>query len=140
MLETIAITNQTADSAVVSKAFVVPSYATHATFVVNLTMTGTTPTFDFTIRGCDGFPPDDGNLFLLGAGWDGITQKTAATDSYTTIHIGPDIATDDTGSATASDSYGVGSPLPNVMAYTYTTTGSDDDEDYAGTITVYWRR
>ena len=141
LLETIAITNQTADSTAVSKYITVPPSARYATFVVNLTMTGTTPTFDFNIRGHLGAAsPDDADLFLLGAGWDGITQKTGATDTYTTVHIGPDIATDDTGSATASDAYGVGAPLPPILAYTYTTTGVDDDEDYSGTISVSFRR
>lgn len=140
-LETVAITNQTTASVAVSKAIPVPAWARYATFVVDLTAVGgTSPTFDFTVRGvnvADTNPPDDADLFVLGAGWDGITQKTAA--STTTIHIGPDITTDDSGSATADDAYGVGAPLPPFLVYTYTTSDSANDADYAATISVYFR-
>jgi hypothetical protein len=141
LVETIAIENQTANSTVVSKAVMVPGWAKYATVVVGaLTMAGTSPLFDFNVRGhSGGVAVDDGQLFLLGAGWDGITQKTAATASYTTIHIGPDITTDDSGSATASDAYGVGAILPPVLVYTYTTDGTTDDEDYAASIRVHFR-
>ena len=143
LLETIAITNQTANSTAVTKAIPVPAWANYATFVIdNLTMAGTSPLFDFTIQGVNtsiNEVPDDGDLFLLG-GWDGITQKTAATASNTTINIGPNIPTDDTGSATASDSYGVTAVLTPWIAYTYTTDGTTDDEDYAAVISVFWRK
>ncbi len=105
-------------------------------------MTGTTPLFDFIVRGhMGGVALDDtaGNLFQLGAGWDGITQKTGATASTTTINIGPGLTSDDSGSATASDAYTVESPLPPVLVYTYTTDGTTDDEDYAGTISIHFR-
>ena len=141
LCETIAITNQTTNTVVVNKAIMVPGYARYAQIIVaNLTLGGTSPLFDFTVRGClGGAAPDDGNLYLLGAGWDGITQKTAATASDTTIEMGPDITTDDTGSATASDAYGVGCVLPPILVYTYTTDGTTDDEDYSGTIHCYFR-
>lgn len=141
LCETIAITNQTTASVAVNKAIMVPAWARYAQVVIaNLTMTGTTPTLDFTLRGClGGAAPDDANLYLLGAGWDGITQKTGATATDTTIELGPAITTDDTGSATASDAYGVGCVLPPILVYTYTTSGVDDDEDYAATIHVYFR-
>lgn len=147
LYETIAIVNQTAASTAVSKAIAVPEWARYCTFVVEMTtVAGTSPTFDFTVRGYDGAAnsfgaPDDGFLYLLGAGWDGITQQTGAKTA--TIHIGPDIATDDTGSATASDAYGVGAPLPiGFLVYTYTTTDATDadDTDYSGTITAYFRK
>ena len=140
LLETIAITNQTADTTAVTKGVHVPPWANHATFVIELTMTGTTPTFDFVLQGVNvavAQPPDDSDVYNLG-GWDGITQKTAATAQFVSIDVGPSIDTDDTGSATASDRYGVAAFLPPVIAYKYTTTGADDDEDYAATISVYW--
>jgi hypothetical protein len=141
LLESISITNQTANSTAVSKAVAVPQWARYATFIVDLTAVGgTTPLFDFTVQGVNitsTAVPDSDNLFVLGAGWDGITQKTAA--SCTTIHIGPDITTDDTGSATADDASGVGAVLPPWLVYTYTTDGTTDDEDYTATISVYFR-
>jgi hypothetical protein len=142
LVETVSITNQINNTVVVSRAVMVPAWARYATVVVGaLTMAGTSPLLDFTVRGhSGGAAVDDGELFLLGAGWDGITQKTAATASYTTIHIGPDIVADDSGSATASDAYGVGAVLPPVLVYTYTTDGSSDDEDYAASIRVHFRR
>jgi hypothetical protein len=141
LLETIALTNVSA-TASVSKAFGVPRWARYATVIVDITITGTTPLFDFVIKGADvaalGYP-DSAHLFTIGAAWDGITQKTTdGTHSISTIVIGPDIATDDTGSATADDNYGILAPLPPVLAYTYTYDGTTHDEDYNGTITVYY--
>jgi hypothetical protein len=143
LLETIAITNQTANSTAVTKAVKVPAFANYATFVIdNLTMAGTSPLFDFTIQAVNitaNGTPDSDDLVLLG-GWDGITQKTAASATNTTIDIGPLLDVDDTGSATASDRYGVQAVLPLWLAYTYTTDGTTDDEDYSGTISVYWKK
>lgn len=140
-LETIAITNQTAASTTVRKAIPVPPWAKYATFVIdNLTMGGTTPTFDFIIQGVNttiNSVPDDGDLIALG-GWDGITQKTAAAGTTTVIDIGPDIDNDDTGSATASDRYGVQAFLLPWLCYSYTTTDAADDADYAAVISVFW--
>ncbi len=144
LLETIAIVNQTAASTAVSKAFAVPQWARDATLVIgNLTLAGTTPTFDFALYGADvkaggGGIPDDGFIYLL-TGWAGITQKTAATATTTTIDIGPAIAADTTGSATASDRYGIQSLLPRWLVYKYTTTDAADDADYSATITVYFK-
>ena len=142
LLETIAILNQTANSTAVTKAIAPPTWAQYATFVVDgLTMGGTSPLFDFIIGGVNiavTQPPDDGDLIPLG-GWDGITQKTAATDTTTTIDIGPNVTTDDTGSATASDHYGITAVLPPWLYYTYTTDGTTDDEDYDATISVFFR-
>jgi len=144
LCETIAITNQTANTTVVSKAIPVPAWASYATIVIgSLTMAGTSPLFDFVVKRYDSAAnaygqPDDGYLVPLG-GWDGITQKTAASDTDTVIEIGPTVTTDDTGSATASDQYGVTAILPPWLVYQYTTDGTTDDEDYAATITCYFR-
>lgn len=144
-LEVIAITNQTANSTAVTKAIRVPVWANYATFVIdNLTMGGTSPLFDFVIGAVNitasstGTPDSDDQVQL--GGWDGITQKTAASATNTTIDIGPLITVDDTGSATASDRYGVQAVLPEWLFYTYTTDGTTDDEDYSGTISVYWKK
>lgn len=142
LCETIAITNQTANSTTVSKAIAIPAWAHYATFVIgDLTMGGTTPLFDFVVRRYDSAAnsyaaPDDGFLVPVG-GWDGITQKTAASATDTVIDIGPTVVADDTGSATASDQYGVTAVLPQWLVYQYTTDGTTDDEDYSATITCY---
>jgi hypothetical protein len=143
LVETIAITDQS-PTASVTKAIAVPKWANHATVVIGtLTMAGTSPLFDFALYGVDvagggGGAPDDGDLYALG-GWDGITQKTAAAGTFTSIDIGPEYAADDTGSATATDRYGVQAALPEWLAYTYTVDGTTGDEDYSGTISVYFR-
>lgn len=142
LCETIAITNQTAASTTVSKAIAIPRWARRATFVIgSLTMAGTNPRFDFVVKGYDvaangGAAPDDGYLYMLG-GWDGITQKTAASDTDTVVDIGPEVDVDDTGSATASDRYGVQAALPRWLVYQYTTVDNADDADYAATISLY---
>jgi hypothetical protein len=142
LLETIAITNQTADSAAVTKAVAVPKWAEYATIVIGgLTMAGTSPLFDFIVGAVNvaaGAVPDSAQQIPLG-GWDGITQKTAAAATSTVIDIGPNVATDDSGSATASDRYGIAAVLPEWLYYTYTTDGTTDDEDYAATISIYFR-
>ena len=144
LCETIAIVNQLAASTTVRKAIAVPPWAKFATIVVgSLTLGGTTPTFDFVVRRYDSAAnaygqPDDGFLVPLG-GWDGITQKSAAADTDTVIDIGPTVPTDDTGSATASDQYGVTAVLPPWLVYQYTTTDSLDDADYSATISCYFR-
>ena len=139
LCETIAIVNQTTDSVAVTKAIAVPPWARQCIIIIqDLTMAGTSPLFDFQVRGVDvavTATPDDGDLFTLG-GWDGITQKTAAAGTQTVIAIGAHVVADDTGSATASDQYGIASALPAWIAYTYTTDGTTDDEDYDAVITV----
>jgi hypothetical protein len=138
----VAITNHGATSSV-SKALKVPLWANYATIVIDhLTMGGTSPLFDFTVRTVNitaNATPDDGDLILLG-GWDGITQKTSASATNTTIDIGPLITVDDTGSASASDRYGVQAVLPHWLVYTYTLDGTTQDEDYAFTISAYFRK
>ena len=143
LLETIAIVDQAAAGPTsVTKGIYVPPWARHATFVINdLTMGGTSPDFTFVIEGVDVAltqPPDSDDLFMFG-GWDGITPKTAAAGTVTVIDIGPEYAADDTGSATASDRYGIQTALVPVLAYTYSTTGGGAAlEDYDATISVYW--
>lgn len=144
LCETIAIVNQTAASTTVRKAVPVPGWAHYATFVIgSLTLGGTTPTFDFVIERYDSAAnsygqPDDGFLVPLG-GWNGITQKTSASSTETVIDIGPTVITDDTGSASASDQYGVTAVLSPWLIYSYTTTDAADDADYSATITCYFR-
>lgn len=145
LLETIAVTNAAATTTV-TKGFYVPTrWARGATFVLDLTITGTTPLFDFNLKGVNVAhtqPPDSTDVFLLGgAAWVGITQLTTDGSSpIITIHAGPNITTDTTGSATVDCVYGINCYLPPVMAYTYTYDGTTADEDYNGTISVYWHR
>lgn len=144
LLETIAVTNAAA-TATVRKAVPVPPWARYARFVIgNLTLAGTSPLFDFALEGVDNIgegasgAPDSDDVYALG-GWDGITQKTAAAGTTTTIDVGPDLTNDDTGSATASDHYAVQAALPDIIVYKYTYDGTTMDEDYSGTIAVYFR-
>ena len=139
LLETVAITNQTANSTAVSYAVPVPDWATSCTFLVNVTtMGGTTPLLDFKLEGVDPNTLNTTHVWALGD-WDGITQvTTAGSVPKIAIDVGPSIAADDTGSATASCRYGVNATLPPFIVYTYTTDGTTDDEDYAFTITVWW--
>ena len=143
LLETIAIVDQAAAGpTVVYKAVPVPGWANFATMVIGgLTMAGTSPDFTFELFGANVAvtqPPDDGAIYELG-GWDGITPKTAAAATRTVIDIGPTYAVDDTGSATASDRYGVQAALPPWLVYKYSTTGGGAAlEDYDATISVYW--
>lgn len=142
LLETIAIANQVADSTTVYKAIALPQWVEAFTVVIGtLTMAGTAPTFDFKLHGLDlagGGAVDTDYIWDL-AGWDGITQKTAAAGTYTAIDVGATYTADDTGSATASDRYAVQSAPPATLVYSYTTTGNNDDEDYDATISIYCR-
>ena len=66
------------------------------------------------------------------------TAKTAVATS--TIHVGPGVTEELTGSATADDTYGVNIPLPPWIEYEYTTVGGGaSKEDYTATISVYFR-
>lgn len=141
-LETVAITNQSGAN-VTRKAIKVPAFANYATIVLdNMTLGGTSPLLDFIVQAVNitaNATPDSDDLIALG-GWDGITQKTAASATNTVIDIGPLITVDDTGSATATDRYGVQAVLPPWLVYTYTLDGTTGDEDYAFTISVYWHK
>jgi len=140
LLETVAIVNQTANSTAVSKAVVVPRWATSAVFLLSVTtMGGTSPLLDFKLSGVNWNTLDTSHAWDLG-GWDGITQLTGAVSPVmVAIDVGPNIAADDTGSATASCRYGVNCSLPPVIVYTYTTDGTTDDEDYDFTISVSFK-
>lgn len=147
-LETVTHTNLVpGTSLAVSRAVSVPTKANYAKWFLYVnTMTGTSPLIDFVLRipdlGTTGVAPDDGTLFGI-AGWDGITQLTAAASPFlTTIDIGPGvtgIADDDTGSATASSAYHLNAILPPVLVYTYTLDATTNDEDYAFRIAVQFR-
>ncbi len=147
VLEDVTITNQTANSASVTKAFTVPSWALVVSFYIFYdSATGTSPLFDFVV-GIPDFgsstriaaPTDDNDALLGNAGWNGITQVTGAGPYQIVVNIGPSTADDDTGSATASSTYGVQTELPPWLYYTYTTDGTTDDEDYRFRIVVQFR-
>ena len=145
-LENVDITDATAATVVIAKAVNVPEWAKYATWILNAdagAIGGTTPTLDFKLEGVDPWDLDEASIYPIG-GWDGVTQITAATArSLHVIDIGPGvtgIADDDTGSATATDRYTINAPLPFVILYTITVNGADDDEDYAFTLSVQFRR
>src|SRR5512143_39172 len=97
LLQTVAIVNQTANSAAVSRAVPVPQWATSVTFLLDVTvMGGTTPLLDFVVKGVNPFNIDDGATWPLGD-WDGVTQiTTAGSTPKVSIEIGPGVSTDDT--------------------------------------------
>jgi hypothetical protein len=145
LLETVALTNTTTQT--VNKGFMPPGWAVAATFVVDITITGTTPLFDFTVMGVNAAAPssasspyDSADMFLIGAGWGaGITQLTTDTSSpMVTIHLSPYAPIDVTGSATADSVYSINTFLLPVMGYRYAVDGTTGNEDYNGTISVYW--
>jgi len=147
-LEDVTITNQTAASTAVTKAVRVPRWATNALFFLNNdSQAGTTHTLDFTIGVPDWgsaakllAPTDDGDIASLGnAAWNGITAVTAVGAIVVVIEVGPEGTDDDTGSATASCWYGVKAVLPPWITYTYTTTDTADDADYAFRLAVQWK-
>ncbi len=145
LLETLAVTNAAATTTV-NKGVLVPNHAKNALFVIDITITGTTPLFDFNIKGVNVAAPSDSTItyntadaYTIGSSWVGITQLTTdASTPMVTVTIGPNIPTDNTGSATADCAYGISSILPPVLMYTYIYDGTTHDEDYNGTISVYW--
>jgi hypothetical protein len=147
-LESVVITNQTANTTAVTRGIHVPPWATKAIFTIFYDSAGgTTPTFDFVLGEPDwgsptllAVPSDDTDKATLGnAAWDGITQVTGVGPYMIKVEVGPDVTDDDTGSATATCSYGVKVELPPVITYTYTTDGTTDDEDYTFRIVVQWK-
>jgi hypothetical protein len=149
ILETIAVTNAAA-SATRNRALEVPVWAKGFIFVLDLTITGTTPLFDLTISGGQvaggrfGATLDsttDKFEFTAGGPMT-ITQLTTDTSTpITTISCGPGVTTDTTGSATANSAYAFSAVgLPSWLIYTYTYDGTTNDEDYNGTISVIWIR
>jgi hypothetical protein len=147
-LESVVITNQTANSTAVVRGVHVPAWATKLVLYIFIDSTGgTSPLFDFTLG-----IPDFGSATLLAAptdatdkatignaAWDGITQFTGSGPVQIVIEVGPDVTDDDTGSATAACTYGVKAELPPVITYTYTTDGTTDDEDYTFRIVAHWK-
>jgi hypothetical protein len=144
LLETLAVTNAAA-SATLFKSVAIPGWARYAKFIVDITITGTTPLFDFIVYGgldisagaLGGPPLVTTDIFALGNGWDGITQLTTDGSTPTVqVAIGPTNVVDDTGSATADCWYSVLDTLPPYFVYKYVYDGTTHDEDYAGTISL----
>ena len=148
-VETIAVTNASA-SATINRSLAVPAWASGFICVLDLTLTGTTPLFDFTISGGQ----TAGGRF--GASLDSTTDKfeftaggpmaitqltTDASTPIVTISCGPGVTTDTTGSATANSAYAFSAVgLPGALIYTYIYDGTTHDEDYNGTISFRWMR
>lgn len=149
VLETIAQTNLAAVTTI-NRALAVPTWAEAALFVVDITITGTTPLFDFAIAGGQtaggryGATLDSTtDKFEFTAGGPvTITQLTTDTSTpIVTVSIGPGVQTDTTGSATANSAYAFScAVLPRWLIYTYVMDGTTMDEDYNGTISVHWKR
>ena len=144
LLETLDYDNGAID--IVNRALQVPPWATHAKFVIDITITGTTPLFDFVIYGANlangryGATLETTDIFLLGGVTAAITQLTTDGSSpIITIDLGPDLTLDTTGSATADCGYAWPVVLPAQLIYRYTMDTTTADEDYNGTISVYWR-
>jgi len=147
-LDSVTITNQTANSTAVVQGVSVPPWATKAIFTIFYDSSGgSSPLFDFTLgvpdwgsRVLQLAPTDATDVASVGnAAWNGITQVTGAGPYQIVVEVGPDVTDDDTGSATASCWYGVKAELPPVLTYTYTTDGTTDDEDYAFRIACQWK-
>jgi len=147
-LESVAIVNQSTNTLATTKALSVPYWATKVLFHIFYdSATGTSPQFDFVVgvpdwgsRDLLAAPTDATDVATLGnAAWNGITQVTGAGPYQIVVEVGPGVPDDDTGSATASCWYGVGTELPPVITYTYTTDGTTDDEDYTFRIVAQWK-
>lgn len=148
-LESISVTNGVGIGGdAVTYGVSVPAWATKAVFTIFYDAgAGTSPLFDFVLGEPDwgsetllASPTDATDVASLGnAAWNGITQITGTGPYVIKIDVGPGVTDDDTGSATASCSYGVACELPPVITYTYTTDGTTDDEDYAFRIAVQWK-
>lgn len=146
VLETIAVTNAAAVTTV-NRALSVPTWARSATFILDITIAGTTPLFDFAISGGStaggryGATLDSTtDKFIFTGAAIAITQLTTAGSTPTVgIDIGPGIPVDTSGSATANCGYGFPcTHLPPWLIYTYVYDGTEQDEDYTGTISVSW--
>ena len=147
VIETIAITNQVAASTTINRALMVPTWANSFIALLDITITGTTPTMDFTISGGQA-------ATRFGATLDSTTDKfeftaggpmtitqltTAASTPIVAVSCGPGVQTDTTGSATVNSAYAFSAvTLPTWLIYTYITTDAADDADYNGTISFIW--
>jgi hypothetical protein len=151
LLETMAITSDV-DTFTVNRALSVPSWATAVTFILDITISGTTPLFDFSVFMA-------ASHTRVGASLDSTTDKlpfpttaaapaTAAITQITTngsspnigLSIGPGLTLDVTGSATANAHYSFPAYLPPWLIYTYICDTDTNDEEYAGTISAIWHR
>jgi len=145
LVETIAVTNA-AGITTVNRALAVPAWARAVTFLLDITITGTTPLFDLSIFGGSvaagryGAALDSTtDKFPLGGPGVTITQLTTDGSTPTVaIEIGPGLTLDTTGSATANCAYAFPAYLPPWLIYTYTYDGTTTDEDYNGTLSAFW--
>jgi hypothetical protein len=146
VVETVAITDAAA-TATVTRALQVPSWARAFTCLLDLTITGTTPLWDFTIDGGTTAAGRFGALldstldkFIFTGTAMTITQLTTdASTPIVAIDCGPGVTIDTTGSATANSSYAWNcTGLPPWLIYTYIYDGTTHDEDYNGTISFIW--
>lgn len=143
-LEVQAITNQ-ASTATTRKGVSVPLWASSCSFYITLnSMGGSSPLFDFEIDYANyaTSPPSTLTTYpKVGNAGLSITQVTAAAAGGTviTIDLGPAMALDTTGSATASCYYSVPLYLPPVLVYAFTLDGTTADEDYDFTISALFR-
>lgn len=145
-LESVVISNQSAASTAVIKAVSVPLWAKNATFyfIMN-SMSGTSPSVALSLTYADfstsppttmATPAKLGNAGLTIA----TVTSVAAVPSLITVDIGPDVAVDTTGSASASGYYSVTCYLPPYILYSYTTAGGGaSPEDYDFDIAVLFR-
>ena len=126
----------------------VPDWATKVLFYIFYdSAAGTSPLFDFVLGVPDfgsttliSAPSDATDVATLGnAAWNGITQVTGAGPYQIVVEVGPDVADDDTGSATASCYYGVKGELPPVITYTITVDTTTNDEDYTIRLVAFWK-
>ena len=147
LLETIAVTNAAATTTV-ARAFATPAWARSVTFVLDITITGTTPLFDLAFyQGASrdnvryGSTLDSTTDIVQFPTHAAITQlNTDGSSPTVAINIGPDLPLDSTGSATADSSYSFPGYLPPYFIYIYTYDGTTADEDYNGTLTAFWHK
>lgn len=147
VVETIAVTNAAA-TATKNRALMVPVWANSFICLLDITITGTTPLFDFAIYGGTtqagrfGATLDSSldKFDFAAAAPITITQLTTDTSSpVIALNVGPGVQTDTSGSATVSSAYAWStSTLPTWLIYTYTYDGTTTDEDYNGTVSFIW--
>lgn len=140
LLESVAISNQTAASTAVAKYFTVPSWARYMVFQVDITVIGgTTPSLDVVLQGVNPWTLETAHVDTLFT----FTQVTAVTTySALRVFVGPGvtgIADDTTLSATASAVGTLNQILLPVYVYQYTTTDAADDADYTFTVSAHFR-
>jgi hypothetical protein len=140
LLESVAITDQTAASTAVSKYFTVPTWARYMVLQVDATVQGgSSPTLDILIQGINPWTLDTAHVDTLYT----FTQVTAVT-TYSALRVfcGPGvtgIADDVTLSGTASAVATWNTVLLPIYVYKYTTVDSADDADYTFTLSAHFR-